>query len=521
MKRFKLLIFIFITIFIFISCNNKIDNNESDKDKEPPVEEQKEPIINEYKISTALNYPDSYLYNQMTLSCEELNIPVFNCKTNFSHYWNAEAPQRMNNGVAIINIEGSVKLKITTVFNLNNKCVIRPLVKDIKFNFIDNYNIEFVIEEVGQYTIELSNDRTLHLFVNRYNEYENYRDTKEYQNYIYFGPGVHNKDNSTYINQNNLINLSNNTLVFIDEGAVVEAGFIANEKENITIVGYGIVSGACFDRSATKNTKLIPYEFNYCKNLIFYGVATLDPAGWCYNLYFSSDIILDNIKIISSRSNGDGVSIQSCKNVKCINSFVRSWDDSLVVKNYPKWVNRNIEGETENIYFYNCVLWTDLAQSMEIGYETVGEKMENITFEKITVLHNFHKAPISIHNGNNANIKNVLYKDIIIEDADMGKGDGRNILIEITAEFSSTWSNGHKETSLGSVDGVKIINVKVLDADNPLISLRGSIDARGNYSDDIHYVSNVEIENVVICGEKLDENYNNLEMVYTDNIIFK
>ena len=474
----------------------------------------------EAKLSFANNIPSDYLFNAVSLYYGDQEIPIYNVKVNFAHTWDPEAPNRMNNGVVILGLDGEVTLTLKTTFNINNTLTIRPLEKEVQKEILNNNEIEFTIKEKGQYTIELSNDRTIHLFVDEYGYFEKYRNSNEYANYIYFGPGVHNKNNSSNINSNNLIELNSNTLVFIDEGAIVEAGFIANYKNNIAIVGNGIISGAPFDRSANTNSKLIPYEFNYCTNLIFDGITTLDPAGWCYNLYFSKDILLDNIKIISSRSNGDGVSIQSCERVDCLNSFVRSWDDSLVVKNYPEWSNKNNEGTTRDIYFYNCVLWTDLAQSMEIGYETVGEVMEDITFEKITVLHNFHKAPMSIHNANNANIKNVLFKDIIVEDAAMGKGDGKNVLVELTCEFSTTWSNGHKKTSLGQTDGVTFENIHILSSNNPLISIRGSIDARSEYDDTVHYVSNVKFINFYIGDTILTEAYNNLEMVYVNNVTF-
>ena len=99
--------------------------------------------------------------------------------------------------------------------------------------------------------------------------------------------------------------------------------------------------------------------------------------------------------------------------------FIRSWDDSLVVKNYPKWSNKSEHGATRNIRFNNIIIWTDLAQSMEIGYETIGEVLEDVIFDNITVLHNLHKPVISIHNANNANIKNIIFRNITVEDASM------------------------------------------------------------------------------------------------------
>ena len=43
---------------------------------------------------------------------------------------------------------------------------------------------------------------------------------------------------------------------------------------------------------------------------------------------------IDGVKIITARPNGDGITVQSSRNVTVSNSFVRTWDDSLVVKNY-------------------------------------------------------------------------------------------------------------------------------------------------------------------------------------------
>src|SRR5690606_8203799 len=131
------------------------------------------------------------------------------------------------------------------------------------------------------------------------------------------------------------------------------------------------------------------------------------PAGWTIHAQESKNILIDNIKIITARPNGDGISIQSCEDVVVRNSFVRTWDDSLVVKN----VNNQ---STNNILFTNNILWTDLAQSMEVGYEAYGPSMTNIIFEDITVLHNYHKAVMSIHNADQANIDNVIFRNITI-----------------------------------------------------------------------------------------------------------
>lgn len=445
---------------------------------------------------------ESKKYNSMRLYAGEQMVPIYNVKTNYAHTWNASAPERMNNAVATIELKGKMTFKLQTNFLIHDSCTIRPLDASVPFTIDEQRRVvTFTISSPGQYTIEFRSEKALHLFVNEYNAYDTYKNS---ENVIYFGPGIHNKDNSTYIQNDNYVHLNSNTTIYLELGAIIEGGFISYRSSNIKIVGSGIVDGSIFVRDANTNERLIPYDFSYCNNITFLGTTNLDPAGWCYNLYFSSEINMDNIKIISSRSNGDGISLQSCQNATITNSFVRAWDDALVVKNYPEWSNLTSYSTTKNIKFENCLIWTDLAQSMEIGYETYGKIMEDITFKNITVLHNFHKAVISIHNGNQAEIKRVNFEDITIEDASMGKGDGVPYLIDFTTTFSSTWSMGHGKTPLGSIDEVYVKNVKVIDErQTMLLHFEGAMDTRSEYYGSLHEIQNIHLEDIDIAKEKL------------------
>ena len=152
-------------------------------------------------------------------------------------------------------------------------------------------------------------------------------------------------------------------------------------------------------------------------NLTIQDVAFFDPAGWTLHLWKCEDVKIKNVKIITARSNGDGISVQSCKNVEVSGGYVRTWDDALVVKNSDM-------GITSNVNIHDVVVWSDLAQAMEVGYETYGPTMDGITFQDITVVHAMHKAVISLHNCDQAKITNVTYKNITVEDCQT-LGDNR------------------------------------------------------------------------------------------------
>lgn len=435
--------------------------------------------------------PDNYQeYKGFKAYVSGTKLPLYNVKVNRNHYFSPNNYNRADSAVGIIKLEGKTTVQVQCPFKIST-ISIKPVAANIKATIDNVYNVaSFEVSSSGQYTVEIngSTEYVLHLFVDgTEDDYSSYK-----TNAIYFGKGIHTKDNSNYINDNNEIVLSSNQTLFIDYGAVVRAKIVSYNSTNVKVVGGGIIDGSIFDRDANANTRAIPFDFSFCSNITLKGITFLDPAGWCLNIYFCDTVTVNNVKIITSRANGDGISLQSVKNAYVDRCFVRTFDDSIVVKNYPKWSNRNEEGTTKNINVSNCLIWTDLAQSLEIGYETVGEVMEDIKFKNITVLHNFHKPVLSIHNSNNANVKNVTYENITVDDASMGKGDGYSAVIEFNSKYSSTWSNVQKTTKLGSVDNVKVTNLLVRGTSTtyPII-IEGDKESRSGYEQTEHYVSNV------------------------------
>lgn len=142
------------------------------------------------------------------------------------------------------------------------------------------------------------------------------------------------------------------------------------------------------------------------------------------NIYNCDNVDLDNVKIFTAWPNGDGITVQSSRDVTVRNSFIRSWDDSLVVKNYASEKGSDLARVT----FGNCQVWTDLEKSAEVGYETnKGCKpkatISDVAFRNITVLHNFHKPVMCIHNTDDCEVSGIRYQNIVVEEASMDKGE--------------------------------------------------------------------------------------------------
>lgn len=439
-------------------------------------------------------------FDNVEIKVEDEKLFIYEVPVNHDRVFSFKAPTTTA-PVAFFDFEGSVNVEITIkdVEKIEN-VVVRPLAYGIKPSISGN-SISFRLDYPTNYVVEYNNEPTkaIHLFTNTI-EKDKPDPNNLPENMIYIGPGVYKAD---------AIPIESNKIVYLAGGAYVFGQIRGENVENVTIKGRGILSGDLYKRTQASEFT-IPIEFRHSKNIKIEDITILNPAGWAISAYFVDGLNIDNIKIITSRANGDGVSLQSCKNVHVKNSFIRSWDDSLVVKNYDG-------GSTENIKFENIVIWTDLAQSMEIGYETYGEKIENVSFENITVLHNFHKPIISIHNADNAHISNISYKNITVEDAQIiGDNPAENyddFFIDLQIAYNQLWSTSREER--GTIDNVTIDNVVILDGKDDLVS------RIAGYDED-HMITNVSINNLTYKGKKVKspEDLNFVINQYTSGIAF-
>lgn len=389
-------------------------------------------------------------------------------------------PPTTTTPVAMFDFEGSVTVNITVDEDVTD-AVVRPLAYGIEPQ-VAGRTITFTLDYPQNYTIEYNGktERAIHLFANPIE-----KDAPDPRNLpedtIYIGPGVHKAD---------AIPVKSGQTVYIAGGALVYGQIRAEGVEDVTIRGRGIIDGSIYPRTRAAEFT-IPIEFRHSKNIRIEGISFLNPAGWAISAYFVDGFYVDNVKIITARANGDGISVQSSKNVVVRNSFVRTWDDSLVVKNYDR-------GSTADVLFENMILWTDLAQSMEIGYETYGERMERIEFREITVLHAMHKPVISIHNADDALIRDIAFRNITVEDAQV-VGDNRtathdNFLIDFTIQYNQEWTRSAGVR--GQIQNVTVDNVLVLSGrDDYVTRIMGSGPE--------HRVSDVTLRNITYQGEAM------------------
>jgi hypothetical protein len=295
-------------------------------------------------------------------------------------------------------IKGEVAIKIITKKKIKT-LDIRPMEYGIKPTIKGN-TIEFKISKPSQFIVEVNGyHQALHIFANPV-EISNI--DKQDPKVHYFGPGIH---------EAGVINLNSNETVLIDGGAIVYGVINSENTRNIKIIGRGILDASKIERGKAPNMITLKRVVNAYIN----GIILRDPHEWTAITTNCDSITIDNIKLIGLwRYNSDGIDMVNSKNIIIRNTFVRSFDDNIVIKGLKRAYNEHYK-IIENIIVDSCVLWNDWGRAMELGAEIVTDTMKNISFSNCYIPH-FTTVAMDIQNCDMGYVKNVRFENISIED---------------------------------------------------------------------------------------------------------
>ena len=478
-KRRALSVLAFAAVLLFAACAG------TGSPSDPETEESHDPdAVNQLVLYEGPKTMTSSQNASVWVGGHELF--VYDVMVNHEHTWNANTVPS-DTPMAYFDFDGEVTVEIEmpglgkeieSAAVLPSSHGIAPLVSGNR--------VTFTVTEPGFYTVVYNNhvNKATHIFAN---PLETDVPDKDDPNVFFIEPGEWALD---------AIQLKSDQTLYISGGAVVHSVVIVDNAVNVTIRGRGIIDGSDYPgHNQPGSYARVPIDIRNAKNITAEGFIIANANCWNFNSYATENAHISNVKIISARQNGDGFTFQSCKNHTVTDSFARTWDDSLVIKNYS--------GSSRDITFERVQIWTDLAQSMEIGYETnkgvtINPEISDVLFKDITVLYNNHKPVISIHNSDDAVVRNVTYQNITVENAFMRGDNGvNNELIEMHM-LKSGWSAVRDE--YGGVrdiliDGLTVVNT--LDGKAPPSRFLGHSEA--------HMLENVTIKNVTILGEKITD----------------
>ena len=350
---------------------------------------------------------------------------------------------------AYFDFKGKVKVKITSEKEIRT-LDIRPK----KYGIIPEVKgrvIEFELTEPRQFTVEVNGYHyALHIFANPVEKVEIDNEDPDVH---YFGPGIHHPG---------LVKVKSNETVYIAGGAVVYGVIYSEDAKNIKIAGRGILDASNIKRGEIGETGGM-IGLNDVKNSSVSGIILRDSPGWAVVPANCDDINFDNLKLIGLwRYNNDGIDFLNCKNIELKNSFIRSFDDNVVIKGLKRTCKKpyNI---IENIKVDNCVLWNDWGRALEIGASTFADTIKNITYSNCQIPH-FATVALDIQSCAKAHIKDIFYENIDIESPFKD-----SLIIGTTPIIPEAWgklavlglyiSFYSKDTILGGIQNIHFTNI--------------------------------------------------------------
>lgn len=97
-------------------------------------------------------------------------------------------------------------------------------------------------------------------------------------------------------------------------------------------------------------------SLKHCKRVLIEDVLVQNSPAWCLHPYFCEDVTVKGIRVYNPyhAQNGDGIDIDSCRNVEVCYCNFSTGDDGICIKSGKDAEARKMEGPSENIHIHHC-----------------------------------------------------------------------------------------------------------------------------------------------------------------------
>lgn len=153
-----------------------------------------------------------------------------------------------------------------------------------------------------------------------------------------------------------------------------------------------------------------------CKNILLEGVTIQNSPAWCLHPLMSEDITVRDLTVRNPwyAQNGDGIDVESCKNVQIINSVFDVGDDGLCIKSGRDEAGRKRGMPTENVTITGCTVYASHG-GFVIGSEMSGGA-KNINVTNCTFIGSDIGLRFKTTRGRGGTVENIFIENIYMKD---------------------------------------------------------------------------------------------------------
>lgn len=348
------------------------------------------------------------LFEDYRLRINGTEVPVYVCRVSampFNQVWPGyQRPTEQTElaGFAYWGMRGPVAVEVISKRPFKSVAV-RPRSRGIRPSLKGN-TIRFRLARPGQFTVELDGPHhALHLFAD---PPEADAPPAGGPSVMYFGPGVHRPG---------AIDLKSGQTIYVAGGAVVYTSIHGRGVDHVRVLGRGIIDTSEFERGKGGGS----IRLTDCSDVKVDGVILRDPDVWGLSAFGCRNVAVSRVKLVGLwRYNSDGIDMCNTENVTVRDSFIRSYDDSLVLKGLkgrsggagPSYDGRPVR----NIRASGLVIWCDWGRALEIGAETCAPEISDVIFRDIDVIRTTHIG-MDIQHGDRAAVHDIRFEDVRVE----------------------------------------------------------------------------------------------------------
>ncbi|GLX71516.1 glycosyl hydrolase family 28 protein [Paenibacillus glycanilyticus] len=265
--------------------------------------------------------------------------------------------------------------------------------------------------------------------------------------------------------------LQDNESIYIEDGAIVKGSVRASGASNIKIYGNGVLDGSYFHGTRDYRTILL-YD---CSNVEIRDIIMVEPPCWMIMLANCRHVHIDRIKQIGEVVSSDGIDIVGCQHVLIENCILRNNDDCVVIKAFDWSENPDspmlyAAKDVHGIEVRSCVFVNGPSgNAVEIGHELTIDEVRDVKFHDIDIVSvNGYGAALSIHVGDRATVRDIVFENIRIEhyydklidfrvmrsmyNTDNERGRIQDILLKDIEVVSSLYNPGYSISVIGGYD---------------------------------------------------------------------
>lgn len=157
-------------------------------------------------------------------------------------------------------------------------------------------------------------------------------------------------------------------------------------------------------------------NFIECKNVMLQGVLFENSPSWNIHPLMCTNLIIDNVAVRnpSYAQNGDGIDVESCKNVLIVNSTFDVGDDAICIKSGKDEEGRRRARPTENVIVDNCKVFKGHG-GFVVGSEMSGG-VKNISVRNCQFLGTDVGLRFKSNRGRGGVVENIYVSDIYMFD---------------------------------------------------------------------------------------------------------